>query len=89
MKNNKILLRVKRDNFNKWFKFEWKNIRVQLSWDTRDGKKFRLEQYADLVLWDDNKFMSDLTKVLSRMAIDGREIFSLYEMTEQIEFIAG
>lgn len=86
-KNNKVILRVKRDLLNNWFYFgKWK-FRLQLAGDPRRGW-YWISQYAEKALGKGGsaKFMTDFTKILIEMEKDWAEIFSLYEMPEMIKW---
>lgn len=82
MARNKIILKVKKDKFNSWYKFEKGKYRLQLCWDTRKDW-FWIKQYADKV-WLPN-FMADFTKVLKAMAVDESPIFTLYEWDDVLK----
>ena len=83
MYDNKILLRVNKDN-NWWYNFSKWKFRLQLCWDTRKDWFF-LEQYANK-LWKKD-FMRDLTDILKAMEEDKNQpIFTLYELPEVLKW---
>ncbi len=89
-KNNKIILRVKRDKVNRWFYFGKGKWRLQLAGDTRKWG-FWLLQYAEKVLGKagTDKFMADFTNILHAMEQEDAECFALYEMPEIIRYNQG
>jgi len=76
--NNKKHLYVKPDR-NWWFFFGRPWIRVQLAGDQRKDW-FWFKQAAVKAWLDADKFMADLTKILSIMEKDWNAIFSMYEI---------